>query len=147
MCFERIHSLGVLHGDVRLGSLMVRSSDGRVFLLDFALSTLREKHESGLEWAERVRLENEVFGIKEFLHLKGFRDRTPQEPFAVPWSQKGYAYYNSLVEQSPEAWRKKYYEKIADEPMFEIRSDTNGEFHASIAESISELEIEKEMSM
>lgn len=165
MCFERIHSLGVLHGDVRLGNLMVRNHDGRVFLLDFALSTLRGKHESDLEWTERVRRENEVFAIKEFLQRKALRDRTPQEPFTVSWVREGYVYYNSLVDKSPEAWRKKYYEKIAEEPMFETRTDTNGEFHfilpkwrvneeaavarvenlASITEMLSKLEIDKEM--
>jgi len=161
LCFERIHSLGVLHGDVRLGNLMVRNSDRRVFLVDFALATIQGKHESDQEWTERVRRENEVFAMKEFLHREGLRDRTPQEPFT--WARKGYAYYNSLVEQSPEAWRKKYYQKISDELKFETRSDADGEFHyllpnwrvnkeaaaarldylASITESISRLEVDK----
>jgi serine/threonine protein kinase len=127
MCFERIHSLGVLHGDVRIGNLMVRNSDGRVFLMDFALAVLRGKQESDQKWTERVRRENEVVVMKEFLHRESLRDRTPKEAFT--WGRKGYAYYNSLVEQSSETWRKRYYQKISDEPKFETRSDADGEFH------------------
>ena len=126
VCFERIHSLGVLHGDVRLGNLMVRNSDGRVFLVDFALATLRGKDDSDQEWTGRIRRESEVFAVKEFLQRKELRDRTPQEPFT--WARKGYAYFNSVIQKSPEAWRMKYYERISDEPKFEIRSDANGEF-------------------
>lgn len=126
ICFERIHSLGVLHGDVRLGNLMVRNSDGRVFLLDFALATLRGKDEDDQEWMEHVKRENEVFAIKEFLQRKELRDRTPPEPFT--WARKGYAYYNSIIQKSPDAWRMKYYERISDEPRFETRSDADGEF-------------------
>jgi tRNA A-37 threonylcarbamoyl transferase component Bud32 len=126
ICFERIHSLGVLHGDVRLGNLMIRDSDGRVFLLDFALATLRGKDEDDQEWIEHVRRENEVFAIKQFLQQKELRDLTPPEPFT--WARKGYAYYNSLIQKSPDAWRMKYYERISDEPRFETRSDADGEF-------------------
>ena len=162
ICFERIHSLGVLHGDVRLGNLMVRNSDGRVFLMDFALATLRQKDEDDQEWAERIRRENEVFAMKEFLQRKELRDRTPPEPFT--WARKGYAYYNSVIQKSPEAWRMKYYERISDEPKFETRWDADGEFDyifpnwrvkeeaaaarvdylASINQSISGLEVDKE---
>ena len=161
ICFERIHSLGVLHGDVRLGNLMVRNSDGRVFLVDFAFATLRGKDEDDQEWAERVKRENEVFAMKEFLQRKELRDRTPTEPFT--WARKGYAYYNSVIQKSPDAWRMKYFERISDEPKFETRSDADGEFDyvfpnwrvkqeaaaarvdylASINQSISGLEVDK----
>jgi serine/threonine protein kinase len=126
VCFERIHSLGVLHGDVRVGNLIVRNSDARVFLFDFALATLRGKDEPDQDWAARVERENEVYAMKDFLHRRELRDRTPREPFDE--DGMGYGYYNSVIEDAPEAWRLKYYEKIMDKARMETRTNVDGEF-------------------
>ena len=125
MCFEHIIPLGVLHGDVRLANVMVRNSDGRVFLLDFALATLRTK-ESDTEWIECAETEHEPSAMKELLQRKALRDITPPEPFVL--GRKGYGYYNSVIQNSGESWRTRYFEKISPEPIFEMRSDSQGEF-------------------
>jgi serine/threonine protein kinase len=123
-CFEKVTSLGVLHGDIRLANLVVRKEDGKVFLLDFALSTFRRDDEMNDEWKEHVRSENEVPTIKDFLQRRQLRDRTPIEPFT--FGHKGYAYYNSMIMTSPKGWRDKYFEEIEEFPDVDIQVDENG---------------------
>ena len=70
-CFESIVSYGVLHGDVRVANLVVRNSDGRVFLIDFAHAVKRKAEEDDDHWQERVRCEREADAMRCFLFKRG----------------------------------------------------------------------------
>jgi tRNA A-37 threonylcarbamoyl transferase component Bud32 len=108
-CFDRIARLGVLHGDIHLGNIVVRQ-DGRVFLVDFALAIFRGE-EVDEDWRERVASESETTFIKIFLDRKSLLDRTPPEPYTC--SIHEYAMFNGLVDDARESWRERYYEEAS----------------------------------
>jgi serine/threonine protein kinase len=122
--FEKIVPLGVLHGDVRLANIMVQD-DGRVFLLDFALATLRERASSEEIWNEWVNSDREVDLIKYYLDEHELRDRTPPEPYEDTF--EGFRSYNRLIENAREHWRMKYYESIPQKFDVDIREFDNGQ--------------------
>ena len=120
-CYERIISLGVVHGDVRLANIMVRN-DGCVFLLDFALAMFR-KDRSEDEWNKFVTLEEELFLIKFYLDEKKLRDRTPPEPYSD--GRQGYTSYNLFVYRARESWRNRYYDRVYG-GVYQYKTDEHG---------------------
>ena len=122
-CFEKIISLGVLHGDVRLANIII-SQDGHVFIIDFAMAILRQENESDEDWDEQVHCEQESLILKTFLDQQCLRDRTPLEPYAE--GDDGFTSFNRFVRKGRVNWRKKYYHQISDFEQVEYREDEDG---------------------
>jgi len=68
---RRLSEFETIHGDLRVGNFLVRESDGRVFLLDFAHAIIRPKAQEEMYWRERVREEWEADALREFLRKRG----------------------------------------------------------------------------
>lgn len=66
-CFDRFNSLGVIHGDIRLANLLLRFSDCRVFIIDFAHAKFRKPEQSDEDWSKRVTYEREASAIGDFI--------------------------------------------------------------------------------
>lgn len=64
--FRQINLAGVIHGDLRLANLRLRSGDGRIFVIDFAHARFRKSEESDERWARRIRYEREPSAIGDF---------------------------------------------------------------------------------
>ena len=101
--------------------------DGRIFLLDFALATFREKAPSEEVWNEWVDSDQEVELIKIYLDEQELRDRTPPEPYEDTF--EGFRSYNRLIEAAREHWRMKYYESIPPKIDVIIKEDEHGQKH------------------
>jgi serine/threonine protein kinase len=109
LCLEKIFPFGILHGDVRPANVMVRL-DGHIFLIDFAYAKIRRDDETDEGWCEYASSRNEVQVMKNILHMKKIRNRTPPAPYSN--GDDGYWSFNEVIEAERESWRAKYYEPI-----------------------------------
>jgi len=67
-----IHSAGVLHGDIRCDNIL-RSTEGRVFIIDFGFSTEIEKNTARAKFAEENKELKQVYKECQEKHSKAFQ--------------------------------------------------------------------------
>jgi serine/threonine protein kinase len=65
-CFSQINQSGVIHGDIRLANLLLRLSDGRIFVIDFAHAKFQGPEQTNESWNKRIRCEREASAIEDF---------------------------------------------------------------------------------
>lgn len=115
-------SHGVIHGDIRLGNILVTPT--QAVLIDFGHATIRSDNMSDTTWDDEVEKEDDLGAVQQFLHRHRVRDISPFLPEDADGDIAG---FNDNMMYEEERWRNRWYDQVAPDPNSENRPRTEGE--------------------